>query len=208
MDDLSGFEDANDNLDNGNDKPFDDSPFDAGVEADEVSEPEKYIQQLAGKLGTTLRTYSNDRGKPDFDLEKFAVNSVISATHTAEMDEEDQNDIIAKVKSSGVDGEDDSEGGLDNGEQGVEKPDMGGDESDDNEDELFNELNEVLRKSEKKSIFVENNMMSIIMNKLEEMNGETLDPVTKPVTTPTITPSPRKKRIWEVKPSSKPKPKA
>ena len=83
------------------DKPFDDTPFDAGVEADEDTDPEKYIQQLSGKLGTTLRKYTEDKGQPDFDLEKFAINSVISATHTAEMDEEDQKDIIKKVKTSG-----------------------------------------------------------------------------------------------------------
>ena len=88
------------------DKPFDDTPFDAGVEADEDEDPEKYIQQLAGKLGTTLRKYSEDKGAPDFDLEKFAINSVISATHTSEMDEEDQKDIIKKIKSSGDEGKD------------------------------------------------------------------------------------------------------
>jgi hypothetical protein len=83
------------------DKPFDDTPFDAGVEADEDEDPEKYIQQLSGKLGTTLRKYTEDKGSPDFDLEKFAINSVISATHTAEMDDEDQKDTIKKIKSSG-----------------------------------------------------------------------------------------------------------
>jgi len=88
------------------DKPFNDTPFDAGVEADEDEDPEKYIQQLAGKLGTTLRKYSEDKGQPDFDLEKFAINSVISATHTGEMDEEDQKDIIKKIKNSGDKGKD------------------------------------------------------------------------------------------------------
>jgi hypothetical protein len=88
------------------DKPFDDTPFDAGVEANEDEDPEKYIQQLAGKLGTTLRKYTEDKGEPDFDLEKFAINSVISATHTAEMGEEDQKDIIKKIKSSGDDEKD------------------------------------------------------------------------------------------------------
>ena len=88
------------------DKPFDDTPFDAGVEADEDEDPEKYIQQLAGKLGTTLRKYSEDKGQPDFDLEKFAINSVISATHTSEMDAEDQKDIIKKIKNSGDKGKD------------------------------------------------------------------------------------------------------
>jgi hypothetical protein len=83
------------------DKPFDDEPFEAGVEADEESDPKTYIQQLSGKLGQSLRTYSDEQGQPDFDLEKFAVNSVLSATHTGEMDDNDQSDIIKKVKSSG-----------------------------------------------------------------------------------------------------------
>jgi hypothetical protein len=91
----------------GNEKPFDDEPFDAGIEVDEDEDPEKFIQQLAGKLGTSLRKYNDERGEPDFDLEKYAINSVISATHTAEMDEEDQKDIIKKVKMSGAGDEND-----------------------------------------------------------------------------------------------------
>ena len=83
------------------DKPFDDTPFDAGVEASEEEDPVKFIQQLSGKLGTSLRKYSDDLGKPDFDLEKYAINSVISATHTAEMPEDDQKDIIDKIKDAG-----------------------------------------------------------------------------------------------------------
>lgn len=110
----TGGEDIDLNLDDveapeaapSDDKPFDDTPFDAGVEADEDEDPEKYIQQLAGKLGTTLRKYTEDKGQPDFDLEKFAINSVISATHTGEMDEEDQKDIIKKIKNSGDKGKD------------------------------------------------------------------------------------------------------
>jgi hypothetical protein len=84
-----------------NDKPFNDEPFDAGVEADEDENPQKFIQQLAGKLGQSLRKYTEQQGQPDFDLEKFAINSVISATHTSEMDDNDQKDIINKIKSSG-----------------------------------------------------------------------------------------------------------
>ncbi len=91
------------------DKPFDDEPFDAGVEADEESDPKKFIEQLTGKLGQSLRKYTEDQGQPDFDLEKFAVNSLLSATHTGEMDSEDQKDIIKKVKSSGKsDGDEES----------------------------------------------------------------------------------------------------
>jgi hypothetical protein len=84
------------------DKPFDDEPFDAGVEADEETDPKKFIQQLTGKLGQSLRKYNEEQGQPDFELEKFAINSLLSATHTGEMDAEDQKDIISKVKKSGV----------------------------------------------------------------------------------------------------------
>ena len=83
-----------------NDKPFDDEPFDAGVEANEEEDPEKFIQQLSGKLGQSLRKYSENLAEPDFDLEKFAINSVLSATNSREMDQSDQSDIIQKVKSA------------------------------------------------------------------------------------------------------------
>ena len=88
------------------DKPFDDTPFDAGVEADEESDPKKFIEQLTGKLGQSLRKYNEAQGQPDFELEKFAINSLLSATHTSEMDNEDQEDIIKKVKEAGK-GDDD-----------------------------------------------------------------------------------------------------
>lgn len=110
LEDLGGAEDFGADEFGGeepaNDKPFDDEPFEAGVEADEESDPKTFIQQLAGKLGQSLRAYSDEQGQPDFDLEKFAVNSVLSATHTGEMDSEDQSDIIKKVKTSGNDGGD------------------------------------------------------------------------------------------------------
>ena len=37
-----------------------DTNFDAGVQADEESDPEKYIQQLTGKLCTTLDKFNED----------------------------------------------------------------------------------------------------------------------------------------------------
>ncbi len=91
------------------DKPFDDEPFDAGVEADEETDPKKFIEQLSGKLGQSLRKYTEEQGQPDFELEKFAINSVISATHTSEMDEEDKNDIIKKINTSGENDSKDNE---------------------------------------------------------------------------------------------------
>ena len=100
--DFGGIDfDDDENIDSSDDKPFDDEPFDAGVEADEDEDPEKYIQQLAGKLGTTLRKYTENRGEPDFSLEKFAINSVVSATNTADMPDDDRKDIISKINSSG-----------------------------------------------------------------------------------------------------------
>tara|TARA_R110002050_G_scaffold79261_11_gene169402 strand:- start:9237 stop:10601 length:1365 start_codon:yes stop_codon:yes gene_type:complete len=103
-DNLDDFEDLGDEGDfgsEGDDKPFNDEPFDAGVEASEDEDPEKYIQQLSGKLGTSLRKYTEDLGQPDFELEKFAINSVISATNSSDMDEEDKKDIIDKINKSG-----------------------------------------------------------------------------------------------------------
>ena len=112
------------------DKPFDDEPFDAGVEADEDTDPKKFIEQLSGKIGQSLRKYTDETGQPDFELEKFAINSLLSATHTAEMDEDDKKDIIKKVNTSGA-GEtndlEDSDMGDD--ENDSEMPDMGDDEN-------------------------------------------------------------------------------
>jgi hypothetical protein len=105
-----GFDDMPDDMggEPSSEKPFDDEPFDAGVEANEEDNPEKYIQQLSGKLGQSLRKHAEETGQPDFDLEKFAINSVLSATNSGSMDQEDQSDIIAKVKSSStIDGAND-----------------------------------------------------------------------------------------------------
>jgi hypothetical protein len=74
-------------------------------ESEEQSDPKKYIEKLTGKLGQSLRTYTQNQGQPDFELEKFAINSLLSATHTSEMDDSDKKDIINKVESSGGDNE-------------------------------------------------------------------------------------------------------
>ncbi len=101
--DVDNAQNPNSELDTNtsNELQFEKEPFDAGVEADEESDPKKYIEQLTGKLGQSLRKYTETQGQPDFELEKFAVNSLLSATHTGEMDSEDQKDIIKKVEDSG-----------------------------------------------------------------------------------------------------------
>jgi hypothetical protein len=89
----------------GNDKPFDTEPFDAGVEADEETDPKKFIEQLTGKLGQSLRKYNENQGQPDLELEKFAINSLLSATHTDKMDGEDKKDIVNRVENGSGDDE-------------------------------------------------------------------------------------------------------
>jgi hypothetical protein len=199
------------------DKPFDDEPFEAGVEADEETEPKKYIQQLAGKLGNSLRKYNKDLGEPDFETEKFAVNSVISATHTSEMDEEDQKDIIKKVKTSGADGDDDInvDVNVDKGgdEENVDLPDdASGEEIDLDVEEGIIEDN--LDISQKNSNLAENiDMLKAKLNEMTEVEEPAVAPVitpTKPKVDPKVTPSRRSKpfRVPVIKPGESPAPKA
>lgn len=109
----AGFGDLGNEENDGSDKPFDKEPFDAGVEADEESDPKKYIEQLTGKLGQSLRKYNEQNGQPDLELEKFAINSLISATHTSEMDDNDREDIINKVNTAGNNDKDSEVSGFD-----------------------------------------------------------------------------------------------
>lgn len=112
-----------------NTTPFEKEPFDAGVDADEETDPKKFIEQLSGKLGQSLRQFAKDQGQADLELEKFAINSVISATHTAEMDEKDRNDIIKKINTSGEDETqdfgDDNQNNTDGGDDSFSGPDNG-----------------------------------------------------------------------------------
>jgi hypothetical protein len=139
--------------------PFEKEPFDAGVEADEEEDPKKFIQQLTGKLGQSLRQYTDEQGQPDFELEKFAINSLLSATHTGEMDSEDQKDIIKKVKKSGKNDENDSESNTgDNSNDDIDDDsDIDSDENIDteNDEETVDESEEnfLLKNPKKLSIF-------------------------------------------------------
>jgi hypothetical protein len=128
--DAGGDLDFGDEAAPADDKPFDDQPFDAGVEADEDTDPKKFIEQLSGKIGQSLRKYTEETGQPDFELEKFAINSLLSATHTAEMDEDDRKDIIKKVNTAGAgDGNDSETPDMGDDENDSEMPDMGDDEN-------------------------------------------------------------------------------
>ena len=75
-----------------------DTNFDAGVEADEETDPKKYIQQLTGKLSQTLRKYNGELPQPDVDLNKY-VSGMILKQSTEGLSEQDAEEIIDKVKS-------------------------------------------------------------------------------------------------------------
>lgn len=123
------------------DKPFDDEPFNAGVEADEESDPKKYIEQLTGKLGQSLRKYNEENGQPDLELEKFAINSLLSATHTSEMDDNDRDDIINKVNTAGNDDKS-SEGSDSNSSNNGSDNNDGNNDGGNNEFGDFNQSND------------------------------------------------------------------
>jgi hypothetical protein len=55
---------------------------------------EKKVQKLTGKIGQMIR----DMEEPDAELEKYVINSFISAMHLDEMPDEDIESIIAKLE--------------------------------------------------------------------------------------------------------------
>jgi hypothetical protein len=196
-------------------QPFEKEPFNAGVDASEKDDPKKFIEQLSGKLGQSLRSYSDESGQPDFKLEKFAINSVISATHTSEMPTEDKEDIIKKINSSG--NEDNNENG------GSEQPEENNGENNEKKTDESLQINEIF------SNFIENDK-TMIKNVLKENfacgcddvnidisledilnNSPEIKPAIKPSTKPVTTPS-RRSKPYTVpiipNPETSPKPKA
>ncbi len=110
---------------------------DEGMEDEEGDDNTKKIQKYTGKIGQMLR----DMDEADSDLEKYVINSIISAMHLDEMDDEDKEDIIAKLE-----GEEDEEGmddfDMEGGDEEVdvdldaeeETPEEGGEELSEGED--------------------------------------------------------------------------
>lgn len=81
----------------GDEEQFD-ADFDAGVEADENSDPKKFIQQLAGKLSQSLRKYNEGLPNPDVDLNKYVAGMTNDAAVEG-LPPEDVEEIISKIKS-------------------------------------------------------------------------------------------------------------
>jgi hypothetical protein len=74
-----------------------DTNFDAGVEANEETDPKKYIQQLTGKLSQSLRSYNENLPQPDADLSKYVAGMIIKQAVNG-LSPEDTNEILNEVK--------------------------------------------------------------------------------------------------------------
>jgi hypothetical protein len=96
-------------------------------------------------LGQSLRKYTEQQGQPDFELEKFAINSLLSATHTAEMDSEDKDDIIKKVNTAGNDEDNNSNNQEDTSDDSGNPSDFGNDNSGNDSDGFSNDKEEELK---------------------------------------------------------------
>ena len=94
----------------GADNPFG-KDFDAGIEADEDTDPENYIQQLTGKLTQVLRDY-DENNQGNNDLDKYVLGMVIKQCIKG-MSEEDRRDMIKKIKETPLPGEENTEDEMD-----------------------------------------------------------------------------------------------
>ena len=107
--------------------------FDAGVEADEDTDPENYIQQLTGKLSQSLKDY-DDQNPGKLDLDKYVIGMIVKQAVKG-MDEGERKKVIKKIKETPLPSDDQME---DTSTEGVESdpaldgggepqtPDMGG----------------------------------------------------------------------------------
>lgn len=95
-----------------------DTNFDAGVEADEDSDPKTYIQQLTGKLSQSLNSYNDEQGQ-DAGLNKYVASMIVTAA-CKNLDDKAKEEIIKKIKSanSGADEDMPDNGELENGDMG------------------------------------------------------------------------------------------
>lgn len=209
-DSLEDFADNNEDSEfdynNGDDNPFNNKPkFDAGVEADEETDPKKFIEQLSGKLGQSLRAYTDESGQIDSELEKYAINSVIAATHPDQMDQEDVNDIKNKLDSQGDKNEDNSDNKSD--EKNNDLPDDMSENFvlDKEHKQVFKD--EKLGLNEQKNRNIEKYLVSLINPKLKKkemitkinndapVEAPIKQPIVKPIETPQRRSMPYKPRV-------------
>ncbi len=75
-----------------------DTDFDAGVEADEDSDPKRYIQQLTGKLSQSINSFNGEQG-PDTGLCKYVASMIIAAT-CKNLDDKTKKELVEKINSA------------------------------------------------------------------------------------------------------------
>lgn len=87
-----------------------DMDMEMGAETpDEAAEEEvdfRTIQKLTGKLGQKIRTMNDSVGMTSEDI-KYVLNSIISALDLEKLDDEDKDDVIAKIEDVETDYESD-----------------------------------------------------------------------------------------------------
>jgi hypothetical protein len=82
--------------------------FDAGVEADEETDPEKFIQQLTGKLSQTLKKYNDENEDDEAGLNKY-VAGMIATQASKGLTDSEKDEIIKKINSGEVEDEENEE---------------------------------------------------------------------------------------------------
>lgn len=100
-------------MDDGGESQFD-TNFDAGVEADEDSDPKRYIQQLTGKLSQSINSYNSEQA--DAGLNKYVASMIIAAT-CKNLDDKQKKELIEKINGAQSD-----ESSDDMGEEDIENP--------------------------------------------------------------------------------------
>lgn len=128
-------------------------------EGDDEEDSTKKIQKLTGKIGQAIR----ELDEPDAELEKYVINSVISALHLDEFSDEDIEDIISKLE--GEEEEDEAEA-AEAGEMDMEEPSM---EEEPAEEEVEGEEMEVAESvTYTKSQLVESLTKKLVKESIEE----------------------------------------
>ena len=89
--------------------------FDAGVEADEDTDPENFIQQLTGKLSQSLKDY-DEQNPGNLDLDKYVIGMIVKQAVKG-MDEGERKKVIKKIKETPLPSDDRME---DTSTEGVE----------------------------------------------------------------------------------------
>jgi hypothetical protein len=134
------------------------------LDGEDESDPTKKIQKMTGKIGQMMR----DMEEVDTDLEKYVINSVISAMHLDQFSDEDIEDVITKLE--GEDEEDDMGAEDGGGELPLEEPSMEGEpemeEEPIDEPEMAEESYKI-----KKGDLVESLTKKIVKKKLSEDFG-------------------------------------